>query len=299
MPYKHKTCGIYCITTPNGSMYIGSSIQIEQRWAEHRSVLRHHRHHSERLQAAWDKHGEKLSFSVLLECPECDLNKMEQECIDKYRPVLNTSQFVRNIWCDLEVREKLLARFRSPEYRCKRSEIALSSLRWRWRKVDCSDGRSFESMKLAADAFGIKASGIAHLVKTQRTGRLGVRFKFADDEWRADSDSHRVALETRTRHGKIKHTEATKAKLSAKAKARGAHPAFLAGSKVAAEKSRVQVLGRHRETNALISFPSMLHAGRFFRPDKPHTACAQIIKATSGVKKSAYGYIWEKRHAVS
>lgn len=50
---KEKNCGIYCIeNTVNGKKYIGQSIDIYQRWYEHRSVLRRGKHHSSKLQNA-------------------------------------------------------------------------------------------------------------------------------------------------------------------------------------------------------------------------------------------------------
>ena len=81
MPYKHRICGVYVITTPNGSQYIGSSINVKHRWVEHKSSLRSQSHRSERLQAAWNKHGDRLSFSMLELCDHLSLNDKEQEWI--------------------------------------------------------------------------------------------------------------------------------------------------------------------------------------------------------------------------
>jgi len=67
MPYKEKICGIYTITTPNGSVYVGSSRNIKSRWSGHRSALRYKKHHSERLQAAWNKYGEQAFVFAVLE----------------------------------------------------------------------------------------------------------------------------------------------------------------------------------------------------------------------------------------
>lgn len=59
--------GIYCIrNTKNGKCYVGSAISFKVRWKRHRAELRSGSHHSQKLQRAWDKHGEALfSFSVL------------------------------------------------------------------------------------------------------------------------------------------------------------------------------------------------------------------------------------------
>lgn len=60
-------CGIYQIKNlVNGKVYIGSSVNIRARWAQHRSDLRKARHHSAALQRAWDKYGSaKFEFSVI------------------------------------------------------------------------------------------------------------------------------------------------------------------------------------------------------------------------------------------
>lgn len=183
MSNRQTRCGIYCITTPNGSRYIGSSIKIERRWHEHRSTLRHGKHHSERLQAAWDKHGLALRFDILEECAAHDLNVREQAWIDHLKPELNTSGFVQNVWLNESTRAKFRAVHESPEWRAERARIAAQSPT-RWVSVECSDGRTFKNMADAARAFGIRVPGIRHLCQTQRAGRLGVRFKYASDEWR-------------------------------------------------------------------------------------------------------------------
>ena len=68
-------CGLYEIrNTGNGVTYVGSSVAIRKRWAEHRKMLLKGKHHSIYLQRAWDKHGEaSFEFNVLavLEPEEC------------------------------------------------------------------------------------------------------------------------------------------------------------------------------------------------------------------------------------
>jgi predicted GIY-YIG superfamily endonuclease len=184
MSNKHTRCGIYVITTPNGSQYVGSSNKIERRWHEHRSTLRHGKHRSARLQAAWEKHGDALTFAVLEECAVEALNDREQHWIDVLKPELNTTPHITNVWVNPETRAKLRAVHTSPEWREARRQIAANAVS-RFVAVDCSDGRSFVKMADAARAFGVCTSQIRALATTQRPGqRLGVRFKFACDEWR-------------------------------------------------------------------------------------------------------------------
>lgn len=53
-----RTVLIYAITrTETGDCYVGSTISQAQRWAHHKSLLRHQKHHCSHLQRAWDKYG--------------------------------------------------------------------------------------------------------------------------------------------------------------------------------------------------------------------------------------------------
>lgn len=59
--------GIYAIThVVNGKQYIGSAVNIERRWKDHRRHLDKGVHHSSHLQRAWNKYGaDAFAFSVL------------------------------------------------------------------------------------------------------------------------------------------------------------------------------------------------------------------------------------------
>jgi len=59
MPSPAAKSGIYKITcTSNEKSYIGSSLDIINRWSKHRSYLRKRKHHCSHLQRTWDKYGE-------------------------------------------------------------------------------------------------------------------------------------------------------------------------------------------------------------------------------------------------
>jgi len=59
--------GIYCIQNiENGKRYIGSAIIFKDRWRGHKSLLNKNKHHSKKLQNAWNKYGaDKFIFSIL------------------------------------------------------------------------------------------------------------------------------------------------------------------------------------------------------------------------------------------
>lgn len=59
--------GIYSIrNTVSGRVYVGSAVNITQRWHLHRSLLKRGKHHSILLQRSWVKHGPAVfSFDIL------------------------------------------------------------------------------------------------------------------------------------------------------------------------------------------------------------------------------------------
>lgn len=80
------TCGVYCIKSPSGRCYVGSSQKMERRWVWHRHVLRRGKHHSPALQRAFKKYGEDaFLFSVLEECSIAELHDREQYWMLKMR----------------------------------------------------------------------------------------------------------------------------------------------------------------------------------------------------------------------
>ncbi len=73
---------ILCI--PPGKIYIGSSVNLPQRWLYHCYKLRRGDHHNIHLQNAWDKYGEaNFKFLVLESVAEYDLLRVEQMWMDQ------------------------------------------------------------------------------------------------------------------------------------------------------------------------------------------------------------------------
>lgn len=80
--------GIYKITTPDGSFYIGGSKNLKRRWREHRNDLKRGDHACKPLQAKTDDVS-NLEFDVVEYCTEDALVEREQHYIDTLRPNLN------------------------------------------------------------------------------------------------------------------------------------------------------------------------------------------------------------------
>jgi len=82
-----KQCGIYAITNnQTGQVYIGQSINLNERLAQHKRDLRRGSCCNQRLQRAWNKYGsEAFSFDCIEIVPvQEDLAKREQHWIDQF-----------------------------------------------------------------------------------------------------------------------------------------------------------------------------------------------------------------------
>jgi group I intron endonuclease len=80
--------GVYEIRNlKTGAVYIGSAVDVERRWARHRSDLRCGRHSNRFLQRAWNKYGEaSFKFSTIWRGLKPDaLLSAEQDQIDYRR----------------------------------------------------------------------------------------------------------------------------------------------------------------------------------------------------------------------
>lgn len=77
--------GIYCIKNKtNGKLYIGSSINIDKRFREHKNSLKANKHHSIYLQRSWNN-GNEFEFKVIEVVNEAEkLIEREQYYINKF-----------------------------------------------------------------------------------------------------------------------------------------------------------------------------------------------------------------------
>lgn len=84
--------GVYTLTIrATGQQYVGGSTDVNRRFRQHRDALRHDRHRSGWLQAAYDLGGmEAIEFKRLLTCRPEDVTFYEQRAIDELGPELNT-----------------------------------------------------------------------------------------------------------------------------------------------------------------------------------------------------------------
>ena len=83
--------GIYeIVNLVNGKRYVGSAVNLERRWRQHRKRLMANSHHSRHLQSAWNKHGtESFDFRILKTCDVGALLVEEQAEFDRRKPEYN------------------------------------------------------------------------------------------------------------------------------------------------------------------------------------------------------------------
>jgi group I intron endonuclease len=135
-----KISGIYQIQSKckPERIYIGSTININNRWKDHFKELRRNKHHSSKLQNHFNKYGESdLQFSVLLGCDKSDLLKIEQYFIDSYNPFFNICKIAGNSLgthrkLSKETRDRMsFARMgeKNPMYGKKRSEEVILKIK--------------------------------------------------------------------------------------------------------------------------------------------------------------------------
>ncbi len=110
--------GVYKIENlVNGKCYVGSAVNIEQRWGRHRTDLNCNKHHCIHLQRSYNKYGkENFIYSVVehVENKE-DLIPIEQFHIDQYEYLTELYNMCPNAASSLGIS-------RSKEYKNKISE---------------------------------------------------------------------------------------------------------------------------------------------------------------------------------
>ena len=104
--------GIYQIrNTVNNKQYIGSAVNLNKRWKEHRLALRKGIHHSVLLQRAWNKYTEdSFEFRIIEECEKAGLIKREQYYLDSLNPEYNVCKIAgsqRGMKRSVETKKKM------------------------------------------------------------------------------------------------------------------------------------------------------------------------------------------------
>ncbi len=82
--WPSQASGVYQIRCiPTGKVYVGSAVNLRERWHHHKGSLRRGKHPNKYLQNAWNSYGEaSFSFSILEYADRSDLLHAEQRWID-------------------------------------------------------------------------------------------------------------------------------------------------------------------------------------------------------------------------
>jgi len=125
---KEKISGVYAIESADGRLYIGSSVDVEKRWSEHKSRLRHGKHGNPILSEIVAKHGlDSLCYRLMFRCAPDNLRDQEQAAIDRLKPALNV----------LPTAERILTeQWKRPGFRARNSQRASEQNIARWRDPD-------------------------------------------------------------------------------------------------------------------------------------------------------------------
>lgn len=176
--------GIYAIrNTIDGKCYIGSAKSFVNRFSEHKRSLDKKKHHSIKLQRAWDKHGkENFIFEKLIICSIADLMMYEQLMMDSF----NAASSGYNI---LPTAGSNIGKFVSEESK-KKMSIAQTG------RKHSAETRA----KISSSNKGKSPS--AYALEKARIAKLGM---IITDETRAKMSASQTGR---------KHSEETKAKIS-------------------------------------------------------------------------------------
>lgn len=214
--------GVYAIARTNGKgLYIGSSVNIRNRFRKHKTMLRINRHINPHLQNAWNKYGEDcFTFTLLMECSPDQCIEFEQKMITLWDPDYNICSMARSvlgITRSARTRAKISAankgRKHSKETRAKISKIKTNPSNELRAKLSAAQKRRKPPSDVTRAR--ISAAGKGHKCSDETRAKIGAANAL---RW-ANLDS-----KTRAKHiaGKtgLKRSDQAKANMSAAQKGR-------------------------------------------------------------------------------
>lgn len=192
-------CGIYMlINNFTGEQYIGQSKDIIKRYSYHKS---NSKRQNSRFYKDIRKYGiDNFSLIVLKECDPCDLDNLEKEYIDFFKPEYNIAKGGKGspgVYKDEIQREKLRRaalkqwenvsqedlRKKTEKYhetmRLKKANGYRQTNEGHFKRIICTTtGEKFNSVKSAGDYFGINPSSISSVLKGRYKQTQGKHFEY-------------------------------------------------------------------------------------------------------------------------
>ena len=165
-----RVSGIYQIKClSNNKIYIGSSINIYQRWKNHKWNLNKNTHHSKHLQNCWNKYGESnFEFKILLICDQHNNLFYEQRFIDAY----DTSN--PNVGLNIKsIAGSPIGKLTSEEHTSKENKIRGNYKRYLWKDelrtlTEIAELEKHDPMSLISRVVGLGYSIEKALTKEKR-----------------------------------------------------------------------------------------------------------------------------------
>lgn len=165
---KEKISAVYkIVNTVTGDSYIGSSRDVERRWATHKSPSRWRQRPNSPLYQDMQKYGvEKFRFQILCPVEPEYLKQVEQECIEMLNPTYND----RNAkGLNVEREKETIKRLQQSEkykegqkkyFQSEKGKEALKKSRDKYFNKQCE--YNGETLTLAALAARFRYDGIPH-----------------------------------------------------------------------------------------------------------------------------------------
>lgn len=140
--------GIYAIVNSvTGRKYIGSSINIQNRFRQHRSDLKNGKHKNPILQAAWDRYGHEAFSFIVLELVHAD-HLLERERIiiqqttDRYNVCMDPEHHRLNVPHTVEARIKISNAKKGKKMSQVHRQAHLNAMRSAATRAKCSLAKS-------------------------------------------------------------------------------------------------------------------------------------------------------------
>lgn len=176
--------GIYIIRCDQDlEVYIGSSLNIEDRWRHHKYLLNKNKHHNYKLQRAWNAYGdESFVFEILEETS--NLQEKEQYYLDTVWPnCYNICRYVENAWSSKNKELMLARRFE------KRQSYGTGNTLKENEVIEIIDRlNSGELHKSIASDYGIEVNSVSNI----KTGATWTYLNYLVDNKDSDNKNKRT-----------------------------------------------------------------------------------------------------------
>lgn len=199
---RHKS-GVYKITNLiNGKTYIGSSINIYNRYHAHKTKLKSKKHHCKHLESSYHKYGfDNFLFEVLEYCSLLDVLDREQYYVDLLNPEYNKREIVSvNIGLEVtqETRNKISNTLKE---RYIKKEIKAYNQIHKFRVVEQYDLdgnllESYTNAKVVEIKYGFTSGNISRICTNENNSILG------GFQWKYRDSSKVISTYKKTKKGK-------------------------------------------------------------------------------------------------